>query len=98
MTQQASSIKRYRNYNFRLRTGSLSHKEEPGQGVQGGRLKWDTRKTFCVGGVSTWWSLGILPGPLARSVLVPGTVGLVGLSNLWDEWVVGVGIGQERAN
>ena len=41
---------------------------------------------------------GVLAGPLASGSLVAGTVGLVNVGDLWDEWVVWVWVGEHRAN
>lgn len=40
----------------------------------------------------------VLPGPLPGHGLVPGPVGLVDMGDLRDEGIVGVGIGQHRAD
>lgn len=42
--------------------------------------------------------LGILAGPLARSLLVPRAVGLVGLRDFRYQGVVRVGVREERAD
>lgn len=41
---------------------------------------------------------GVLAGPLSGGGLVAGTVGLVNVSDLWDEWVVWVWVGEHGAN
>lgn len=41
---------------------------------------------------------GVLAGPLSGGGLVAGTVGLVNVGDLWDEWVVRVWVGEHRAN
>ena len=41
---------------------------------------------------------GVLPGPLPGSRLVPGTIGLVDVRDLGDERIVGVGVGEHRAD
>ena len=41
---------------------------------------------------------GVLASPLPGCRLIPGPVGLVDVCNLGDERVVGVGVGQHRAD
>lgn len=41
---------------------------------------------------------GVLPGPLPRGRLVTSAVGLVDMRDLRDQRVVGVRVGQHRAN
>lgn len=40
----------------------------------------------------------VLPGPLPCRLLVPGAIRLVHVGNLGDERIVGVGVGQHRAD
>lgn len=40
----------------------------------------------------------VLPGPLPGHGLIPGPVGLVDVSDLRDEGIIGIGIGQHRAD
>lgn len=42
-------------------------------------------------------SLGVFPRPLTRSVLISGTIGLVGLRNFWNERVVWIRVCEQRA-